>query len=124
MKTATSSRNGRTRVTKAALTHTVQAVAADAFDIPRNRVSTAIEDRNGLLGISVEVPAIVHTLGGAGNRTGGSLFERADLARARIHEQAGRLTGSELRAIEIALTGIHTLSRARTTLMTDLEDWR
>ena len=106
-------RNGHTRVTKAALTHTTEAVVAEAFGVPRRDVKVSLADDDGALGITVSVPLPAPTfLAAARNpqsvrQGGGTFFERAETARSGIRETATRVTGSEVGRIDIRLTGIH-----------------
>ncbi|WP_019481950.1 hypothetical protein [Arthrobacter sp. TB 23] len=106
-------RNGHTRVTKAALTHTTEAVVAEVFGVPRRDVRVSLADDGGALGMAVSVPLPAPTLLQAARNPqaveqgGGTLFERAENARSGIRAAASRVTGSEVGRIDIRLTGIH-----------------
>ncbi|MBG6180416.1 hypothetical protein [Arthrobacter sp. CAN_A1] len=109
---APAGRAGHTRITKAALTHTTEAVAAAAFGIPRRDVRVSLADDGGALGVTVSVPLPAPTLlQAAGDphsvqEGGGTLFERADRARTGIRKTAAEVTGSQVGRIDIKLTGI------------------
>ena len=105
-------RAGHTRITRAALTHTTEAVAAAAFGIPRRDVRVSLADDGGALGVTVSVPLPAPTLlQAAGDphsvqESGGTLFERAERARTGIRSTATEVTGSQVGRIDIRLTGI------------------
>lgn len=114
-------RDGRTRVTKAALTHTTEAVVAEVFGVPRRDVRVSLADDGGALGVTVSVPLPAPTLLQAARnpqavqRGGGTLFERAEKARSKIRVTASRVTGSEVGRIDIRLTGIHPPAERKLT---------
>lgn len=105
-------RAGHTRITKSALTHTAEAVAAAAFGVPRREVRVALADDGGALGITVSVPLPAPSLLQAAqdpsvvDHGGGTVFDRADRARNGIRETAQQVTGSQVGRIDIRLTGI------------------
>lgn len=110
---AAAGRAGHTRITRSALTHTAEAVAAAAFGVPRREVRVALADDDGALGITVSVPLPAPSLlqaaqdPSAVERGGGTVFDRADRARNGIRETAQQVTGSQVGRIDIRLTKIH-----------------
>ncbi|MBG6192235.1 hypothetical protein IWX64_003205 [Arthrobacter sp. CAN_A212] len=105
-------RTGHTRITKSALTHTAEAVAAAAFGVPRSEVRVALADDGGALGITVSAPLPAPTLlqaaqdASAVEDGGGTVFDRAAHARNGIRETAQQVTGARVGRIDIRLTGI------------------
>lgn len=112
-------RTGHTRITKPALTHTVEAVAAAAFGVPRREVRVTLADDGGALGITVSVPLPAPSLlqaaqnPSAVDHGGGTVFDRAERARNGIRETAQQVTGSQVGRIDIRLTGIRPPTERR-----------
>ena len=75
-------RAGQTRITPAALKHTVETIAASAFGVPRPNAAAALEDDSGRLAATVSVqlplpqPLGRQGMGGQG-QDGGTVFDRA-----------------------------------------------
>ncbi|NOJ59904.1 hypothetical protein [Arthrobacter sp. 260] len=111
-RSAAPGRTGHTRITKSALTHTAEAVAAATFGVPRSEVRVVLADDDGALGITVSVPLPAPILlqaaqdPSAVEHGGGTVFDRADRARNGIRETAQQVTGSQVGRINIRLTGI------------------
>lgn len=109
---AATGRTGHTRITKSALTHTAEAVAAAVFGVPRREVRVALADDGGSLGITVSVPLPAPSLLQVAQdpslveHSGGTVFDRAARARDGIRETAQQITGSQVGRIDIRLTGI------------------
>lgn len=103
----TAVRAGHTRITRAALTHAAEAVTAAALGVPRREVRVTLSDDDGALGVSVAAPIPAPTLQQAAQQhSGGTLYERADQARATIRTTVTQVTGSVVGRIDITLTGI------------------
>ncbi|OMH34081.1 hypothetical protein [Tersicoccus sp. Bi-70] len=97
-------RPGHTRISRAALTHTVQAVASTALEVPGDRVSVQVQDDDGGLAVQLSTPM-------SGDRTR-SVYERIDTGRQRIGAEAERITGSKLSRIDVTVTGLLPRTRA------------
>ncbi|MET3176564.1 UNVERIFIED_ORG: hypothetical protein ABIB52_004439 [Arthrobacter sp. UYCu721] len=104
---------GHTRIAANALTHTIGAVTAEAFKVPVAEVKVSLRDDAGRLAISVRVPVTVLPLADAARHPeqvsagGGTLYERADAARATIAGRLHRLTGVDIGGIDLRLTAAH-----------------
>lgn len=97
-------RPGHTRISRAALTHTVQAVASVALEVPGDRVSVQVQDDDGALAVQLSTPM-------TGERTR-TVYDRVDAGRQRIGAEAERITGSKLSRIDVTVTAL--LPEART----------
>lgn len=99
-------RPGHTRITRAALRHTIEAVTAHAFGVPRRNITADLEDDAGRLAAAVTVRLALPALLGASLESGqGSLFDRSRAARAAIAARGQELTGRTLGRIDIRLSG-------------------
>lgn len=99
-------RAGHTRVTPAALRHTVETIAARAFGVPGSNVTAVLEDDSGRLGATVSVQlALPSLLGPREDSAGGTVFERSRAAREDIITRGLDLTGRTLGRVNIRLTG-------------------
>lgn len=109
----TGRRAGHTRITSAALHHTVEAIAATAFGVPTREVKARIHDDQGHLAVTVAVAIAVPSLTDAARNpgivaaTGGTLYERAEHARTRIIDDALNIAGTSVAQVDIRLTGLH-----------------
>jgi len=99
-------RAGHTRITPAALRHTIEAIAAHAFGVPKSNVAAALEDDAGRLGARVSVQlALPPLLGPRQGLDGGSVFDRSRAARTAIIARGLDLTGRTLGQVDIRLSG-------------------
>ncbi|WP_457946535.1 hypothetical protein ACTAQI_13505 [Pseudarthrobacter sp. alpha12b] len=100
-------RRGHTRIAQAALRHTMEAVAADAFGVRRDDVFATLKDDTGRLGVDLLVrlppPPLTRRVLGAQEQH--SAFERASIARLRISSMGQQVTGMECGRINIRLAG-------------------
>lgn len=103
-------RAGHTRISPAALRHTVETIAAQAFGVPPTDVSARLDDDSGRLGVSVSVPLALPSLLEPGTEAGRSLFDRSREARSAIISRALAITGRTLGRVDIRLGGAkHTM---------------
>jgi hypothetical protein len=101
-------RTGHTRITPAALRHTVETIAARAFGVPRSGVAAVLEDDSGRLGATISVHLALAPLLGTGFETSGfegSVLERSRAARTTIMARGLDLTGRTLSRVDIRLRG-------------------
>ncbi|GAA2138039.1 hypothetical protein GCM10009825_24220 [Arthrobacter humicola] len=103
-------RAGQTRITPAALKHTVETIAASAFGVPRSNVAAALDDDSGRLAATVSVQlALAPLLDPQGmsrqGKDGGTLFDRSRAARTTIIARGLDLTGRTLGRVDIRLSG-------------------
>ncbi|QNE14587.1 hypothetical protein [Pseudarthrobacter sp. NBSH8] len=111
------SRAGHTKVTAHALTKVIEVIAADAFDIPPDRVTVDIQDAKGRLGISAAVAVVVPSLLQAAHRgpspTDETVYARAARARSVIIDRIGQVAGADVDRVDITVHGIHRPPKAR-----------
>lgn len=108
-------RPGHTRITRTALRHTIQAVSAHAFGVPRRNVTADLEDDAGRLAAAVTVRLVLPDLLGNPQDVGqGTLFDRSRTARAAIMALGEELTGRSIGRVDIRLSGSKPASAART----------
>lgn len=106
-------RDGHTRITSAALHHTVEAITAAAFGVPASEVRAWIHDDQGQLGVTVAVALDVPSLTEAARNPdvvaamGGTLYERAERARTEIVSGAMKIAGASVGQVDIRLTGLY-----------------
>lgn len=106
-------RPGHTRITSAALHHTLEAIAADAFRIPAGEVKARVNDEHGRLSVTVAVALAMPSLTDAARNpavvpaAGGTLYERAEQARTDIIAGASRIAGATVARVDIRLTGLY-----------------
>ncbi|GAA3689995.1 hypothetical protein GCM10023081_29340 [Arthrobacter ginkgonis] len=104
-------RAGYTSVSSRALNRTVEAISADYFAVPRARVSVRVREDAGLLSITVSAPLPIPLPAEAARHPdlvregGGTVYQRAETARAAIGDRVRRLTGSPVVRLDIRLTG-------------------
>ncbi|BCW73090.1 hypothetical protein [Arthrobacter sp. NicSoilB8] len=99
-------RAGYTRITPAALRHTIETIAARAFGVPGSKVTASLEDDSGRLGATVSVQlALPPLLGPRQGLGGGTVFDRSRAARATIIARGLELTGRKLGWVDIRLGG-------------------
>ena len=99
-------RAGHTRITPAALRHTIETIAAHAFGVPRSDVAAVLDDDAGRLGARVSVKlALPPLLGPRQGPDGGSVFDRSRVARTAIIARGLDLTGRTLGRVDIRLSG-------------------
>jgi len=101
-------RTGHTRITGTALRHTIEAVTAEAFGVPRGNVSAQMDDDAGQLAAAVTVQLAVPPLLGPRPDQPVSLFEKSRAARQAILDRAPQLTGMQLGRVDIRLSGAKT----------------
>ncbi|MET3949046.1 uncharacterized protein (DUF1800 family) [Arthrobacter sp. UYCu512] len=114
-----SRRTGHTRITSAALHHTVEAITAAAFGIPAREVKARIHDDHGHLAVTVTVavalavPSLTDAARNTGivAATGGTLYERAERARAEIIDGAMDIAGATVAQVDIRLTGLYQVKK-------------
>ncbi|RFA12197.1 hypothetical protein B7R22_17370 [Subtercola boreus] len=103
---------GHTRITARALNHLIAAVAAEALGVAARSVSIDLADEAGKLTVTVRSPLRVVSLPhvtrepGIVARTGGTLLDRATAAQQQIRSRAAALSGSDISAVTVRLTGI------------------
>ncbi len=104
--------SGHNRISTQALTSTAKAVAASTFDIPPRSIRADWTDDAGLLALSLAMPIAIPALDRVSRDTGlvdgfgGSIWDRAGLAKTVILENVIQLTGSRLSRVDIRFTGI------------------
>lgn len=95
---------GHNRITHHAIRQTMEAVTARAFRVGKDNVTAALEDDAGKLGVSVSIKLRLEPLLEPRNSSG-TIFERAQQARAEITSRGTELTGLETGRVDIRLTG-------------------
>ncbi|WP_406636599.1 hypothetical protein [Pseudarthrobacter quantipunctorum] len=115
-------RRGYNRISPAALRHTLETVAAEAFGVPGKNVDADLRDDGGTLGaaISVQLPLPPLLSRGPGPAKGavalggtaagvtaasGTLFEQARRARDTILRRGADLSGLQMGTVDITLAG-------------------
>ena len=102
-------RTGHTRITPAALKHTVETIAAGAFGVQGSNVAAVLADDSGRLAATISVQlALPPLLGGRRHGQGpdgGTVFDRSRAARAMIIARGLDLTGRALGRVDIRLSG-------------------
>jgi hypothetical protein len=110
-------RRGHTRIAPAALRHTLEAVAAGAYGVPRDDASAALGDAGKLeVDLQMRLPVPPLLASAPGGKEQHSTFEQANIARLRIAFAGRRITGMEIGRINIRLTAA---SRAAKEARTD-----
>ncbi|TDT79275.1 hypothetical protein DFO47_10571 [Arthrobacter sp. AG258] len=119
-------RRGHTRIAPAALRHTLEAVAAGAYGVPRDDVSAALRDDAGKLGVDLQMRLPVPPLLAAApaGREQHSTFEQANIARLRIAFAGRRITGMDIGRINIRLTAAPRAAKAARTDRARKQDGR
>lgn len=103
---------GRTTIGAKALDRVVAGVASQALGVSVKQVSAKLTDEAGLLGLSISAPIRLDPLErlaqnpGSITRAGGTVLERAERARRRIHAEVESITGSTVSRVEVRLTGV------------------
>ncbi len=99
-------RKGRTAISPAALRHTLEAVTAHAFAVPRSSVGAELQDDAGKLAARITVRLALPLLTDqASGNAGSTLFEQTRHARAAIFRRGTELSGLLLGRLDITLTG-------------------
>ncbi|MFJ6346498.1 hypothetical protein ACIQLM_13330 [Pseudarthrobacter oxydans] len=103
-------RRGYNRISPAALRHTLETVAADAFGVPGKNVEADLRDDGGTLGAAISVmlplPPLLPPSPGAGTpAAAGTLFEQTRAARDTILRRGADLSGLLMGTVDITLTG-------------------
>jgi hypothetical protein len=98
-------RAGHTRITQAALRHTLETITAHAFGVPPTLVSAKLDDDSGRLGVSVSVPLALPSLLAPGTAADRSIFDRSREARSAIINGGLAITGMTLGRVDIRLVG-------------------
>lgn len=110
---------GHTRISTQALTSVAQAAAADVFGVAPAAVRVSWTDDAGALALAVSSPISAPSLGtvrtspGRLERTGGSIAQRATLAKALILATVEHLTGSRLSRVDIRISGLQATEQGR-----------
>ena len=116
----TGRRAGHTRITSAALHHTVEAIAAGAFRVPASEVKARVHDHQGHLSVLVDVALPMPSLTKAARNpaavqaAGGTLYERAGRARADIIARALTIAGASVARVDIRLGGLYEKKKEST----------
>ncbi|NSX38655.1 hypothetical protein HTS88_19935 [Pseudarthrobacter oxydans] len=103
-------RRGYNRISPAALRHTLETVAADAFGVPGKNVEADLRDDGGTLGAAISVmlplPPLLQPSPGTGTPpAAGTLFEQTRAARDTILRRGADLSGLLMGTVDITLTG-------------------
>ena len=98
-------RAGHTRITPAALRHTVEAITARAFGVHASGVSARLDDDSGRLGVAVSVPLALPSLLEPRAEAGQSIVDRSRKARSAIITEGRAITGMTLGRVDIRLLG-------------------
>lgn len=112
-------RAGHTRISARAMKRVVEAAAAEAFRIPSRDVHATVDDAHGDLGISLAVPLQLPTLADAARNPqavsagGGTVYDRAAAARARIIRRTHEVAGASVGRVDIRITGIRKTPETR-----------
>jgi len=104
--------HGRTKISARAVRRVVSAVTADAMEVSPSDVSVELDDAGGALSIVAKAPVRLTPLG-RGGVSGGSLVERLSTAQSTISERVLTLTGSDVRRVDLRITGAELQQRRR-----------
>ena len=110
---------GRTRITARALERVAEAVTAEAFGSPGDRVRVDLTAHDGALDVAVStairtIPVPRARPGPrALERSGGSIVDRTVAAEESIRTRVHELTGYEVRQVFVHLTGVHIKQEPR-----------
>ncbi|MFQ4149501.1 hypothetical protein AAGW05_12515 [Arthrobacter sp. LAPM80] len=100
---------GYTRISTGTMHKLVEAVAAEAFNVPMRDVRAGVHDEQGQINLSLAVPLLL-SLNKAGERVGhdgGTVFGRAASARAVVAGRIHSLAGAAVGRVDVRFTGIH-----------------
>ncbi len=98
-------RAGHTRIARAALQKTVEAITARAFRVDAHQVRAELEDDAGKLGVNLTVKMALPPLLAPRKDSGGSIFDHAHAVRTELVARGLELTGLELGRVDIRLMG-------------------
>ena len=116
-------RAGYTSISSGAMHQLVEAVAAEAFNVPLREVRAGVHDEQGQVSVSLAVPLTNWGLSGGENRLesrglepvkndGGTVFERAASARTEVAARVQTLAGTVVGRVDIRFTGIQNGTQA------------
>jgi hypothetical protein len=102
---------GLNRVSTQALTSLAQAAAAAELGIRPSEVRADWSDDAGLLALRIVAPIAIPDLSDAGAPAdpsvwGGSVWDRCAMAKGRILDSVGRLSGAALSRVDIRISGM------------------
>jgi CO/xanthine dehydrogenase Mo-binding subunit len=110
---------GHTRISTQALTSLAQTVAADALGVLPNDVRADWSDDDGLLALAIASPIRIPPLHAVlrdparADAFGGSVWDRAVAAKAIILARVAELSGSQLRRVDIRISGARIMEGGR-----------
>ncbi|ALE04490.1 hypothetical protein AL755_02095 (plasmid) [Arthrobacter sp. ERGS1:01] len=121
--TLEATRAGHTSISAGTMTRLAAAIAADAFKVPLRDVRAGVRDGQGQLSVSLALALaitpfseIARTPRDPDNNRNpgvGTVFQRADAARAVIARRMQELAGSSVGRVDIRFTGVQMESRER-----------
>ncbi len=97
-------RAGHTRITQAALRHTIEAIAARTFRVPASTVSADLQDESGNIAATLVVPLPAPDLLQP-EPAQGNVFDLAGRSRSVLIQQTLELTGRTMGSVDLRLTG-------------------
>ena len=111
-------RAGYTSISSGAMHQLVEAIAAEAFNVPLREVRAGVHDELGQVSVSLAVPLANWGLSGGEVRPasrgrgpvkddGGTVFERAATARSAVSARVQALAGAVVGRVDVRFTGIH-----------------
>lgn len=98
-----STRAGYTTISTGTLAQLVTAVAAEAFNVPRDQVRASLRDDQGQLSVSLVVGLTLQLP----PTSGGTVFERAAAAREKVARRIHELAGTTVRRVDVRYTDLH-----------------
>ena len=111
-------RAGYTSISSGAMHQLVEAIAAEAFNVPLREVRAGVHDEQGQVSVSLAVPLTNWGFSGGQIRPesrgwepvkddGGTVFERAASARTVVAARVQALAGAVVGRVDVRFTGIH-----------------
>ncbi|MFW0107648.1 hypothetical protein ACN08X_04765 [Rothia sp. P6271] len=107
-----SSSRGNTIVARKALVTVCTAVASEAFGVASSDIKTTLTDHSGKLGVNISIPLRAPRLDEIPTspdflqEMGGTVFDLVERARALVIAQASEITGREIGAVNVSISGI------------------
>ncbi|MFJ4170942.1 hypothetical protein ACIPY3_15640 [Paenarthrobacter sp. NPDC089714] len=115
----TTSLAGHNRISTQALTSLAQAAAAEALGVAPGDIRADWSDDDGLLALSIVAPISVPSLSEVLRQPqrvqgfGGSIWDRAVSAKAKVLDSVTQLSGSQLSRVDIRISGAQVTEGGR-----------
>ncbi|MFI2566361.1 hypothetical protein [Paenarthrobacter sp. NPDC018779] len=115
----TTSLAGHNRISTQALTSLAQAAAAEALGVAPGDIRADWSDDDGLLALSIVAPISVPSLSEVLRQPqrvqgfGGSIWDRAVSAKAKVLDTVTQLSGSQLSRVDIRISGAQVTEGGR-----------